>query len=199
METVEIEGLEHDDTTIEDQEVMVTREETRPEMRNAYSHFMDRNDTANDCALEAVASVKTFHWTTAAMRWIICGAVLGNNAWKLYQSATGHVEMTRRQWRHELLSALVHEEGDMHPASVPQPKIRLEYCKSCWMLNKKRSRTTWRCEVCGPICKNCEQERGHEQFVNSVAPLNVRRHREEGSANVLERRDRKASASKLVY
>ena len=196
MEAVEIEGLEHDETTIEDQDMLVTREETRPEVRNEYSRCMDLSDTANDCALEAVPAAKAFHWSTATMRWIILGALLANNAWKLYQCVTGNLDMTRRQWRGELINALVREEYGMHPLSVHMRGVKKLRCRSC-AYRQKQTRTTWRCDVCGPICKYCEQGKDHENYVNASA-TRYRRFREEGARVVHQRWADVAMVSKLV-
>jgi hypothetical protein len=81
------------------------------------------------------------------------------NGMKVWESANGK-EVTPsiwRRWISRTLFKLLLNSKSKHPCSIKEKgKEKMRDCRSCFHILKKRSRTVFRCPVCGPICKNCD-------------------------------------------
>ncbi len=209
-QSVCIEALIPDDTE-EDQMEMSIGEEERPEARNLYSSYMDFNDVGNGAVMRLYPTFRKRHWSSSVMMWVVM-MLVGNNAYKLYQSATGAVDMSRGQWMdgvRRILSGQVEDTPDRmgrkiftrHPASTKVKGAKDLYCSSCISLQtSKRRRTRWRCPVCGPICKVCERDSGrHITYANVLSRKCKRTYYAEGRSNSKRRKIDAAMVDKLVY
>tara|TARA_R110002050_G_C8919557_1_gene511322 strand:- start:93 stop:1949 length:1857 start_codon:yes stop_codon:yes gene_type:complete len=206
ISSVPIQALVPDETA-EDQMEILLGEEDRPQVRNFYSQYMDFNDVGNGAVIRLYPPFRKRHWTTSVMFWIVM-MLIGNNAYKLYQSATGSLDMTRKEWVdgvRRVLSGEVEHSFDpsgrkiftRHPESKKMKGAKDLYCKSC---TDGERRTRWRCPLCGPICKVCQMDtERHLSFVHLLSRKRKRSYYSQGREFARKRNINEASVSRLVY
>ena len=133
--------------------------EKRPEARVKYQKMMDCVDKADAQINQVLPGHRTKKWSTVEKVWEIM-MLLSVNAKKVYESATGE-EVEPKNWRKMLKRTLLHlpaKRTDEHPKSSPKKCSPKSRCRSCSALCQKNTKTTWRCPVCGPICKKCQKK-----------------------------------------
>ncbi len=148
-----------DDGSEEEQQEIKKLTEMRPMVRIEYSKIMDCVDKADQATMANLSPNRKKNWTTAEKFWEVT-MLLTVNAKKLYESANSTIIERGKEWKDMLIECLLDRKsvpGKIHPCSMPKKKIGLANCRACCVLQKKRVRTTWRCQVCGPICKSCER------------------------------------------
>lgn len=148
-----------DDGSEEQQQEIRRLTEMRPVVRNEYSKIMDCVDKADQATMANLPRNRKKHWSAAEKIWEIT-MLLTINAKKLYESASGNITERGSDWKDLLITYLLDrnvEPGQDHPNSAPVKTGSLANCRSCRVLKKERVRTTWRCKICGPICKACER------------------------------------------
>ena len=131
--------------------------EKRPEIRTKYMEIMDAVDCADQHISAALIRNRKYHWSSAQQIWVITMLLVVNSK-KTYESASGE-ECDGPTWRKNIRKVLLGFDDIQreHPSSVRLKRAPKARCAIC---SKK---TTWRCPVCGPICKNCEKKRNQHQ------------------------------------
>lgn len=148
-----------DDGSEEKQKEIRNLTELRPVVRNEYSKIMDFVDKADQATMANLSRNRKKHWSTAEVLWEVT-MLLTVNAKKLFESASGQIVERGKEWKDMLINSLLDQlvgSKESHPSSEPNKKSRLSRCRSCCVLKKKRVRTTWKCKICGPICKSCQR------------------------------------------
>jgi hypothetical protein len=130
------------------------------EARQVYKKRMISVDAGDRSIMQAWPKIKKPHYSTAIIVWYLT-YLLTVNARILYQSAasvdTSSVMGFGRRVGLELVS------WKNHPASIKKHGKQLQ-CKSCYALHDRRHRTSRRCPVCGPICKEAESSGEHKEY-----------------------------------
>lgn len=168
------------DGSEEKQQEIRTLTEMRPVVRNEYSKIMDFVDKADQATMANLPRNRKKHWSSAEKMWEVT-MLLTINAKKIYESASGEIIERGKDWKEMLISHLLDYDNRVrkdHPCSVPVKKNSLANCRACCVLKKKRVRTTWRCRICGPICKVCEREEQwsfHTRYWMLPTPLRAMR------------------------
>lgn len=202
---VPIQALVQDETE-EDQMEISMGEECRPEVRNLDSAYMDFNDVGNGAVIRLYPTFRKRHWSMSVMFWIMM-MLMGNNSFKLYQSATGCVNMSRSEWVDGLRRVLAGEVEvsldpsgkkviTSHPESIKVKGAKDLYCKSCI---GKASLTRWRCSSCGPICKVCQKGANHLEYASILSRKRKRSYYEGGKEYTQRRKISEEAVSRLVY
>ena len=149
--------------------------EDRPAVRAAYSNLMGFVDQADLEIALTLPSVKKFHWTTAHLMWLLT-ALVHVNAKRIYESSTGELSLTVREWQEMTAKALSTSSEPTKPAGHGLFKSS-RYCyRNCKMCLKRRVKnkkgkmvskclkTAWTCGICGPMCQSCEKRGDHEVY-----------------------------------
>ena len=206
--TVTVEAFVQDETEEDQMESSICNEE-RPEVRNIYSSYMDFNDTGNAAVMALYPSFRKKHWSTSILMWTIM-MLLGNNALRLYQSASGKIQLSRTEWVDavkRILAGEVEEDTNSakklrskHPCSEKIKGEKDLKCKSCvYMQASHIARTRFRCSICGPICKLCEKSRAnHLNYANALV-FQKRRYYQEGTKQYKRRKSDQAAIEKLIH
>lgn len=169
--TEEVDQIVEDDTE-EHQGYLKRKPQVRVEARARYAKLMDLVDKADAEIFTALSTHKKGHWTSAELIWILT-MMLQVNARKLYESSNA-TYLSADEWLLLLIENL--SNFNDHHIQKAQKRKRRAYCKPCYHLKKKRSRTVWECKAClGAVCKQCDSDGSHEKFVKNGRSLN--RHR----------------------
>ena len=170
MEDAEVEILQESENG-DDQATYKTVSEKRPEARVRYQKMMDCVDKADAQINQVIPGHRVKKWSTVEKVWEIM-MLLSVNTKKVYKSATGE-EVEPKEWRKMLKRTLLHlpsKKTNQHPDSAPVKRSHKARCRSCLSISQKHTKTTWRCPVCGPICKKCQKKPStsskscHERF-----------------------------------
>ena len=156
----EVEVLVEDNETTDEATYVVETEE-RPEIRNRYSEMMDYVDRVDQTVASGLAPNRKYHWSQSLMTWELT-ALLLVNARKMYQSATGDLQMTVPKWKEKIIAVwggVIDEETKKHPLANLFIGGDGGRCRSCArIVRRKRSTDTTRgCVTCGPICQHCDR------------------------------------------
>jgi hypothetical protein len=107
---------------------------------------------------EGLASNRKRHWSQSLKTWELTMLLLVN-AYKLYLSATGNIEVSPPMWKdrvRRVWGGLPETEDDVHPpASLLSSQRR---CQCCESVSGRRTLTNRMCNFCGPICKHCDNK-----------------------------------------
>lgn len=151
-----------EDEQMADQCLLMEVDEQRPQVRQRYADMMGYVDNADQHITSSLAPFRKHHWTSALVLWAVT-MLLCVNGKRLYQSATGNADIKMPEFRDRVrrcLAGLPDDANAPHPPATapdkdePRSKAR---CRACTHFLMDESRTIRRCELCGPICKRCDE------------------------------------------